>query len=897
MQRHLKKILVAVAVLTVLGVPTVQAEEKELLLHWKNGDMLPGQLNLTNNSSTDNFDKARVVDQSGSGTIHWTSPYFLDALVLDVSVLDSVTFPKPAVLTTGAFRVDAVSGDVWGADLIDADADTFLFSSKRHGQFRVKRSAIYRLDRVERQERQDFLFNGSQLANWKSSKPKKDRTDPAALLLDRIYAKWDSDTEGHPRTSVAKAEIFHALNLPKRFEIELELTSTAQPPNFVFAFGEDLFQALRLEIWENELVAVQGTLFKSILAVQPEQRNFHLRLAYDESTGVLKVSDFAENLLLKLEGVKPTTERQGLYIQNRGENLTVRRLHVYHLFADPTAQQLDLSKPRVYMMNDEVIQGKLFVQKDNVYVLDTDGTRRDVDLLQVNRVVQPQIPLITSDQPVTLEYPGGVMLRGELVQVNPDSVRLQTAFADEPITCSLVDASRLRFETSTSTPLIRGDKGGLDLISEDKPEPTTPLIRGDKGGLDQISGDKPEPTTSLIRGDKPEPTTPLIRGDKGGLNHDKLFYASNTLRGRVLFDEKDTSSPIQWKSIGALKPVRLANDRATRIKRSLQPTSETSHHFDTAQFPHTLHLQSGEILPCQMIASDGTTLSFQSPFITAQHMDLASTKALEFADRTHAISLNETRPKDGEYALRISTTIWGDELEDAKIQRIVVHENVHENGAKFVIDGDNIKVKDGKLVLMINEGELKKQPIQDWVEIVPGPLPVEPVKLRRPKQNDKNDKTHLKLERALTVPSFSRDAPPSHILMANNGDMKRGKLLSFNGQAIQFDSKLRRASVPMDRVARVVNVSKPETPPDKPVLPDDTRKAQVCVKLTDGSILVFDPLEVRDNKLLGHSPIYGAVSIPIASIESLYFGEKSKFFKDAFEEWVVRPAKEPAYGW
>lgn len=813
MQRHLKKILIAVAVLTALGFPTVQAEKRELLLHWKNGDMLPGQLK-----------------SSDSGTIHWTSPYFLDDLVLDVGVLDSVAFPTPLVLPTGAFRIDAVSGDVWVADLIDSDDDTFLFSSNRHGQFRVKRSAIYRLDRLERQERHDFLFNGSQLTNWRLSEPKKDMIDPASLFLGRIRSNWYSDADGHPRTNVATAEIFHALNWPQRFEIELELTADAQPPNFVFAFGEDLYQAVRLEIWVNELVAVQGTLFKSVLAVQPEQRNVRLRLAYDESTGVLKVSDFAENLLLRLEGVKPTTERPGLYIQNRGEDLTVRRLGVYHQFAQPAAQQLDLSKPRVYMRNGEVIQGKLFVQKDNSYVLDIDGTRRDVDLLQVTRAVQPGIPLITSDQPVTLEYPGGVELRGKLVQVNPDSVLLQTAFADEPITCSFVDVSRLRFET--------------------------------------------------------EPTTPLISGDKGGLNEDKLFYASSGLRGRVLFDAKDTSSPIQWKSVGALKPVRLAKNRATRIKRSLQPASEASRHFDTAQFPHTLHLQNGEIIPCQIISSDGTTLSFQSPFINAQRMDLAGMKALEFADRTHAISRDETRPKNNK-RVRITTTKWNNG-EDAKIQQIVVH----EGGEEFVIDGDNIKVEDGKLVLMINEGGLRQQPVQDWIEFAPGlPAPgLLSVAPRHPKQNDKKD---LKLERALTVPRFSRDTPPYHILMANNGDMKRGKLLSFNGQAIQFDSKLRRSSVPMDRVARVVNVSKPEMPPDKPVPPDNILKGQVYVKLTDGSILVFDPLEVRDNKLLGRSPIYGAVSVPIESIESLYFGQKTKFFKDAFEEWVVRPAKEP----
>ena len=821
MQRNLKKILIAISVVMVLWFPTVEAEEAGTLLHWKNGDMLPGQMN-----------------GSSSGAIHWGSPYFLDDLVLDISVLDSIAFPKSSVLTTENFRVDAVSGDVWVADLIDSDADTFLFSSKRHGQFRVKRSAIYRLDRLERQERHDFLFDGSRLTNWKSSKSKKDITDPASLFLDSIRSNWYSDAEGHPQTNALKAEIFHAFSWPQGFEIELALTSTAQPPNFVLALGENLYQALRLEIWKDELVAVQGTLFKSVLAVQPEQRSFRLRLTYDERAGVLEVSDFAENLLLRLEGVKPTTERPGLYIQNKGKDLTVRRLGVYRQFAQPTAQQLDLSKPRVYMRNGEVIQGKLFVHKDNGYVLDTDGTRQDVDLLQVTRAVQPGIPLITSDQPVILEYPGGVALRGKLVQANPDSVLLLTAFSDEPITCSLVDASRLRFETNTS----------------------------------------------------------VISGDKAGLNEDKLFYASSSLRGRVLFHGKGTASLIQWKSVGALKPVRLANNRTIRIERSLQSVSEVSHPFDTEQFPHTLHLQSGEIIPCQIISSNGTTLSFQSPVMSLQRMDLTSIKALEFSDRTHAISRNETGPKDDKHSVRISVAGWENELKAGKIQQIVieVHENGHENGAeftgaKFVIDGDNIEVKDGMIVL--NEGGLKKQIVQDWIEFAPGFLPVEP---RRSEQNDKNDKIDVKLERALTVPRFSRDTP-HHILMANNDDMKRGKLLSLNGQTIQFDSKLRRFSVPMDRVARVVNVSKSEGHPDKSVLPDDAFQEKICVKLTDGSILVFDPLEVRDDKLLGRSPLYGALSVPIERIQHLYFGEKSKFFKDAFEEWVVRPAKEPAY--
>ena len=161
----------------------------------------------------------------------------------------------------------------------------------------------------------------------------------------------------------------------------------------------------------------------------------------------------------------------------------------------------------------------------------------------------------------------------------------------------------------------------------------------------------------------------------------------------------------------------------------------------------------------------------------------------------------------------------------------------------------------------------------------------------------KDHKLDVKLERALTVPRFSRDNPPSHILVAENGDMKRGKLLGFNGQTIQFDSKLRQFSVPIERVARVVNVSEEEVSNQQ----DDSgqskaSQSEISVRLTDGSILVFEPLEVRDGTLLGRSSIYGEIVLPVDSIQHLYFGNTTGSFKAAFEEWVVRPAKEPEFG-
>ncbi len=758
MQWNLKKMLMTVSVLAALWAPTTQAQEAEeplkpslqaytQTLRWRNGNILPGRLL-----------------ESTAGIIRWVAPYFSDDLVVDMSVLDSVIFSERPTPATEAFRVGTVSGDVWMADIVDSGDNTFLFFSKRHGRFRVNRTTIYIL---ERWVHSNFIFDGSQLMAWELSKRRKN--DPMLLRGRNAQLDWYADRVGHPRTDKVKSKIFHALDLPERFEIDLELTSDTRSPEFVFALGKSLYETVRLETWVNELVVVQGTLFEPVLTIQPDQRSFRLRLAYDGDADVLKVLDFAGNLLLKLDGVEQTVAEPGLYVYNRGRDLTVRRLRVYRRPTNSAKQPIDASKPRIHMMDGRVVYGKLFVGKDSAYLIDADEVRRDIDLQQIDRVVQPGAALTETDYPVALTYPDGAVLHGKIDRVSEDGVVLQTDFADEPITCAFTGASLLRIKPGHSWVPKQVEDG------------------------------------------------------------DKLFHPFGDLRGKVLFDGQDESL-IRWKPVGALEPVRLANTRAVRIERNNRRTSKVWPH-NTAQFRHVLHLRNGENIPCQISAYDGTTVNFQSPFINTEQISSMHVKAFEFSDRTHAKGIGSTR---GLSQLAISKS------------RIANSEQRTAN----------------------------TQP--------------EP----------KHGKLDMKLERALTVPRFSRDNPPSHILMAENGDMKRGKLISFNGQSLQFDSKLRRFSVPIDRVTRVVEVSVDSSQQSAIGRQKVSRpsESEVGVKLTDSSVLVFEPLEIRDGKLLGRSSIYGEITVPVGSIEHLYFGDTAASLRTAFEAWVVRPAKEPMFG-
>ena len=154
----------------------------------------------------------------------------------------------------------------------------------------------------------------------------------------------------------------------------------------------------------------------------------------------------------------------------------------------------------------------------------------------------------------------------------------------------------------------------------------------------------------------------------------------------------------------------------------------------------------------------------------------------------------------------------------------------------------------------------------------------------------------VKLERALTVPRFRRENPHSHILVAKNGDLKRGNLLGMSTQTIQFESKLRKQTFPVDRLACVVNVSQPEEEPNGPSVTTTDPKGQVRADLADGSILIFAALESRDGKLIGRSTLYGDMAIPTESVQNLSMGGFEKEpLTSLFEEWVVRPAQEPIF--
>ena len=168
------------------------------------------------------------------------------------------------------------------------------------------------------------------------------------------------------------------------------------------------------------------------------------------------------------------------------------------------------------------------------------------------------------------------------------------------------------------------------------------------------------------------------------------------------------------------------------------------------------------------------TVGFQSPFIGAHLIDSADVKALEFSGRTPANYMDGARATGS----RPSYIVFGGGGGHVNIQiREVVKEGDPMENV-VILDPDNLEMKEGKVIIMMDGKKVELRPDQNWAELLPY------------HDESKDHKLDVKLERALTVPRFNRDTPPNHILVAENGDMKRGKLLGFNGETIQFDSKV-----------------------------------------------------------------------------------------------------------
>ncbi|MEJ7595452.1 MAG: TlpA disulfide reductase family protein [Planctomycetaceae bacterium] len=166
----------------------------------------------------------------------------------------------------------------------------------------------------------------------------------------------------------------------------------------------------------------------------------------------------------------------------------------------------------------------------------------------------------------------------------------------------------------------------------------------------------------------------------------------------------------------------------------------------------------------------------------------------------------------------------------------------------------------------------------------------------------------------LTIPRFRRDSPPTHVLIAPNGDLLRGRLLGLDGDRIEFESRLETLRFDRSRVGAVVWLDPPKEEAKKPAAPgevkdatpvkatdtgdgfasDSDEEAMLQAQLADGFSMTMKPLKLVDGHIEGTSALLGKCSFPARSVRELFTGNANIGQRlAAYDSWVTAMAREP----
>ena len=287
----------------------VIGDQGQVVIRWKNGDVLPGR-----------------ILQSQNPMLRFSSEIFQNNLAVSTSELEALEFDSEKEESDLGFLIVTTTGDVIKANLVDANENSFIFSSKRLSRIQIKRNSVYSLTRLNNP---NLIFDGSQFNQWDLASKKTINN-----LVSKNYVSWMKGEGGHPFSNTNKSVLSTSLEIPDQFNLDLEISSI-DSPRFLFAIGDgsqsaESDGALKLETWDNEIVLVQGQIFEPVTTIKGAQKVVRIRLSYDSVSRKLQVLNANGRLLVEAEDVHlPVQAKTNVSIRNRGDNLSVKRMVFY----------------------------------------------------------------------------------------------------------------------------------------------------------------------------------------------------------------------------------------------------------------------------------------------------------------------------------------------------------------------------------------------------------------------------------------------------------------------------------------------------------------------------------------------------------------------------------------
>jgi len=882
--------------LTLPGASSVTDDGplKQPRLYWKSGESIDGQLLSADDHS-----------------LVWQASLFAEPLQLRTSSLLRVEFPPvSAKVPAGPFSILFKNGDRLYSDISGINADGLTLNSERHGEIKVPLTAV---QAIERLQGEGIVYSGpTGAAGWKHF----GQRDPMGF-------PWISGEHGAMLTRVWNRTATLDLPLPDKMALEIVLSSPFQP-QFALGFSTSSVPSATIETWEDELVIDEQNRFAPLRTLTSEDRCVALRVFWDRPAKKIQVYDWEGTLLGDFTTEQNEPGKPGIMLHNKGTQLTLEHLTVRAWDGSPCPKR-DVKQGWLQLAGGATQEGSLTAAAGGIVVTPVHGAASSpvpfakitaLDLGPLNpatadarKLPLPQMAIKLPPAealPSRIRFGDGTLLTGTLVEIKEGAVLLRTAAFTQPVAAKLDGMTRI----ALNEPVPLSTPPDKPLAQLDVLHVGTSYLHGTfEGSGDAILrwravGGLQPTAVSTVHTD-----LEIRRAATGeGRQAPALFFMSddNVLSGEL-------------KNIDA-EGVQLASAVAT--VKSLKNEQLHAIHFNTRKTSATGFSDPGwqivkgsdkeaHLKDNKLVLNDGG--AFGHPSILAGD-EISFTLSLPNFWGALAVELFvgdlETRNRAAQMHLIYSGTDFWAVLEDTEnnsrsseqlrnlTRRDINVRMVFDEGSVLLFANDMMVMsapisqdKRKGSGLIFSPSTMWGSPVRDVVVSNFG-VKARPDYLQVPAIGEEARRN------ALRVPRFRRESPPTHAVLAPNGDLLRGRIESATDSLIRFTSGLDAVDIPTEHVAAAVWLTKPvdpkaPAPPTSP-LPAAPFLPTHWLTLQDGSRLALRVDRFERDAIVGTAPLLGACRIPASQLAVLRLSALTPSTAMlAYRNWQLEYAPEP----
>ena len=647
------------ALLTVFGFALAVVTSESVLIA---AEAAPSQpiLHLSN----DGFMPGQLLDSDQANILRWQSRLFTKPFEFPLDGVSTAQFPVvlPRPKLAGEYCIELSGGDVLYGDILEFSEASLFIKAANAGSIHVSRASV---QRIYRWKETSLIYLGpSGLDGWDFAMP--------GIPTGEI---WSSEGDW-PRTTTENASLFRDFGIPARSAIEFEL-SWNDVPDFELVLGPRSLRGIvdaaeevpgeapindefRFEVWDRELVVVgesdRDADVASITPIASGPGAVRVQLYLDQTKQRLSIYSRSgrQTASVKLHSKKPEV-RTGLRLTNRKGHIRLNHLRIAH-WDGILPQDVQADKSRIHQIDGTINYGQVtgYDAERNRFTLQQAEATVKIDAASVSDVFlspslsvdKPDSEQVTakssaesstatatkdatnSEQPTSITRitcQDGSQFSGRLTGIQNGSIQLNCEFIDEPLQISLTDVRAIARQNSGTKPIFK------------------PVVSGRDGRLELNGVRLPG---RLLNGVETSDASCLVWHPDFSNNSSPL---AKDLSGRIVYRDPP-KPPVTVKVQGQNQQLAV---RKINQKPAIQGFGDVFKQMLTGNIaaamkpklraPQTLHLRSGDTIPCDVVSVDEEGIHFTTPLSEATFVSNDRIKGVELDGKIGSPTLDETK--------------------------------------------------------------------------------------------------------------------------------------------------------------------------------------------------------------------------------------------------------------